>query len=263
MIFRLILYGRDVYAARAFTGVRVNVERWSYQSQLAVQTDFQDEYSNKQFWKSYLRPGDVVVDVGANIGIYSLIACSLVGPEGHVYAFEPVPKVYSALLNNLKMNDASNVTSFQQAVGDHLGTVRFHSELDTNNRVFTPEIPMDGQTIAVQQTTLTHALPKQAYAMLKIDVEGAELQCLKGAEQLFKEQAISVCQFEYLLTVHAYGYEPVDILNYLALYDYKIFNYIDGYLVTFDGMESDSQNLYGVASSALSLVQSRINEPLV
>ena len=263
MKFRLFLYGRDVYSARAFPGIKVNIERWSYQSQLAVQIDLQDEYSDKLFWKSYLRAGDAVIDVGANIGIYSLLASYLVGPEGHVYAFEPGPKAYSAMLNNFKINDASNVTTFQQAVGDHLGTVRFHYAIDTTNRVFTPELPMDGQTIAVPQTTLTHALPKQAYAILKIDVEGAELQCLKGAEQLFEEQAISVCQFECQPTVHAYGYQQEDIIDFFATYDYIIFNYINGYLVTFDDTEPYSENLLGVASSALTVVQSRINESLV
>src|SRR5580658_6921217 len=75
-----------------------------------------------QIVQCFLRPGDVFVDIGANIGWYTIVAASIVGCDGHVYAFEPARDNFELAARNLILNDLQNVTLEQMAVTDRAGT---------------------------------------------------------------------------------------------------------------------------------------------
>lgn len=136
-----------------------------------------------------LRPGEVMVDVGANLGLHALLGASCVGPEGHVYAFEPVPSNCHFLERHIALNDfGGRITLIPKAAADVAGgTLELHGAQE--GITFAASICKKGATgvtIKVPVTTLDAALAQRPkpVRLIKIDVEGAEQLVLRGARQL-------------------------------------------------------------------------------
>ncbi len=142
-------------------------------------------YDTERFFQSYLRAGDTVVDIGANIGTLTLEASVAVGDSGKVYAIEPHPKLYKYLVGNIALNQFKNVITFDVAVGDKEGTISFsdRKQDDTQNRVV-PEGGSAEDFISVKQLKLDDMPIEGEISLLKIDVEGYEKFVLKGAEKM-------------------------------------------------------------------------------
>lgn len=129
--------------------------------------------------RAYLRPGDHVIDVGANIGDTALTASRKVGPEGKVWAIEAHPRTYQFLCGNLSLNGASNVQPLNTAAAGEPGEVTFGDDRrDDMNRVGAPGI-------VVRASRLDDTVEFRGRVdLLKIDVEGYELQVLEGAPEI-------------------------------------------------------------------------------
>jgi len=93
------------------------------------------EWQNINFLRAYLRAGDVVVDVGANVGMLTYAAAQLVGAEGAVHTFEPLPWAVDAIRQNLKRNTLSHVILHPVAVSDSCGSVFFTEDLDVSSHI--------------------------------------------------------------------------------------------------------------------------------
>jgi FkbM family methyltransferase len=127
--------------------------------------------------------GGVCVDVGANVGLHTVLMSRLVGPAGRVFAFEPDPDNFRLLETNLRLNGAGNVTTRQRAIGDADGVCR----LARNPRNYadcrvTSELPA-WRSHEVAMTTLDAALPELppgAVKFVKLDVQGSECRVLRG-----------------------------------------------------------------------------------
>jgi FkbM family methyltransferase len=147
-----------------------------------------------------LGEGDVVVDVGANIGFFTVLASILVGPTGRVVAFEPSAENVERLRANLAYNDCKNVTVIEKAVANQVGEVELfiNSGNSGGNALwdigewpgYTEEngIPV---SVAVPATTLDaewEQLRLPAPKLIKIDVEGADQRVLEGASDLLARQ---------------------------------------------------------------------------
>ena len=127
-----------------------------------------------------LRPGDIVIDIGANIGCFTVLAAKVVGPTGHVYAVEPEESTYKQLVRNIELNKLANVTPLKMAVGDTEGFITLHA--DTNRLFSSIFSSVNGHVVTgddqeVQVTTLEKLMA--AYEIhrcnyLKLDCEGAE-----------------------------------------------------------------------------------------
>lgn len=130
-----------------------------------------------------VRPGMTVVDVGANVGYYTLLASRLVGPGGRVYSFEPVLSIFEVLLSNLRDNDCDNVTAERKAISDRSGDGRFLVDrYGTEGRLVAK-----GGHIVVECTTLDEyfgALGWPAVDVVKMDIEGGEPAALSGMREL-------------------------------------------------------------------------------
>jgi len=146
-----------------------------------------------------LKPGQVFVDCGANIGIWSLVAASTVGEKGRVYAFEPNPATCEKLANNVSRGGWKNIRVVPAAVGGRDGEAHFRCEA-AHNVSRTVERPGEA-TIPVPMMTLDSVLGRERISGCKIDVEGNELDVLRGAERLIGDMRPWFCvEFNTLLT---------------------------------------------------------------
>ncbi|MGB3405414.1 MAG: FkbM family methyltransferase [Microcoleaceae cyanobacterium] len=134
---------------------------------------------------SYLQPGHVFYDIGANIGFFTVLAAQLVGKSGSVYAFEPVPENAERVRYNAKLNQFSNVTVYQKAVSANTGEgnllLAHHSGGATLSTVGTP--PDLRGSMQVELVCIDELVAKKKIkppTAVKVDVEGAEIEVLKG-----------------------------------------------------------------------------------
>jgi FkbM family methyltransferase len=136
-----------------------------------------------------LRPGDVCLDIGAHIGYFTLLASRLVGPAGHVYAFEPSPVNYEALRANLSRNRAANVTALRVAIGEATDRALLHEAPGTNSgratlRDVRPNLePIAADGVMVDVLPAVDAIPEdhlRRIRVIKVDVEGYEVEVLRG-----------------------------------------------------------------------------------
>lgn len=138
-------------------------------------------------FRADIAPGDVVFDIGANLGAYSLLFAQWVGPAGHVYAFEPGPEARRGLARHLRLNHCGDrVTISADAVSAAPGVLRFRAAgADGDNRIVAADSVTGGYHIDVHATSIDAFCTTQrlAPAFIKIDAEGAELDVLKGARQ--------------------------------------------------------------------------------
>ncbi|MDT3443989.1 FkbM family methyltransferase [Pseudofrankia sp. BMG5.37] len=141
------------------------------------------EWESMRFVRDTLRPGDVFVDVGANVGTYTLLAAGR--PGVRVVAFEPSSATYLRLTENLRLNPWLEVDARRAAVGDTNGMVELTVGLDTVNHV------VDGTSTGrpierVPIVRLDSELSDEPVGIIKIDVEGLEPAVLAGARGLFQ-----------------------------------------------------------------------------
>jgi FkbM family methyltransferase len=148
---------------------------------------------NLGFLTTKLRPGMVVYDVGGNCGQMALYFSAQVGGSGRVFSFEPVPENFARLLGNIRMNDLANVEAFETAVGSDLEPKSFcfdsaHHTMGTFTSTMVKLAAWE-QTITVACTTLDAwaADGRPGPAVIKIDVEGAGLEVVKGAAGLIEK----------------------------------------------------------------------------
>ncbi len=147
------------------------------------------EQATTDLFRQLLQPGMVVVDIGAHVGYFSLLAAELVGSGGTVYAFEPEPDNHALLKKNIELNGYTNILAQRKAVSSNSGlTDLFLSALDSGSH----SIHAAGArgvtgTARVEATTLDAFLDAQGWPqvdLVKIDVEGAEVEVLEGMSQL-------------------------------------------------------------------------------
>lgn len=172
----------------------------------------------QEFFRRYLRPNDIVIDVGANIGFFTLIFSTIVGRTGKVYAIEPHPRIYKYLQGNLDLNSVENVFPFNLALGSKSGTVKFSDRKgDDRNAVITT-----GTGITVPQKRLDQlGIEDESIALLKIDVEGYEKFVIESAGQILKN--VRCIYFEAIERHFSkFGYKLEELLNILVNYDFKI-----------------------------------------
>jgi FkbM family methyltransferase len=170
---------------------------------------------------AHLKKGDVFYDVGAHIGFVSLVGARLVGPEGRVFAFEADSDNASRIREHARMNALPQVEVVAAAVWSECKALTFHrasasSSRNTGSVANGTEAPGAEGMILVEATTIDHfALRYRPPAMVKIDVEGAEEEVLKGAKAVFGTSKPSlICEIH-----HAQSAESV--MRWLASVGYS------------------------------------------
>jgi FkbM family methyltransferase len=172
-----------------------------------------------------LSPGDVFADVGANNGLYTLWAARRVGPSGQVHAFEPLPDVRERLARNLELNGFRNVELIGSAVGAEPATITLRRADDASGR--TSQYLREGSASFTTNVVKLDDHFRGAHPpdLIKIDVEGMELQVLRGALGLLEAERAPAIVFEAVAAQLALaGASYAGILALLAAHGgYRVF----------------------------------------
>jgi len=180
------------------------------------------------------RKGWIMLDIGAHIGIYSIRASKLIGRRGLIYAFEPNPLAYYWLKNNILLNKAKNIIALPIALGNRNKLIRLHVVLTGNTgassiiyehivkcqrkgmrigEIITITIPMYTLDFLVEKLNF----PKH-YDLVKIDVEGAELEVLEGMRGLMESHKIK----RLVIEIHTDVIAEDRVLRILREHRYKL-----------------------------------------
>ncbi len=164
-------------------------------------------------WRRALRDGGLFVDVGANVGTYTIWAAEL-GAE--VIALEPASDTFRLLTENIALN-GYQVTAVRAAAGDHCGTARFTAGLDAAN-----SLAADG-TAVTELVTIDSLIGDRQVTGMKVDVEGFELDVLRGAARALADRRIGLIQLEWnQASTFAVGTDRRPVAELLARYGYQL-----------------------------------------
>jgi len=151
----------------------------------------------------HLRPGAAFADLGANVGVFSVLAARAVGPAGRVYAFEPTPRSAAMLRANLERNGVvRQVTVVEAAGAAEPGRARFATVASSQLNSIAVGDELGGETIDVEVTSLDAFFEKQGWPPLdvvKMDVEGQEIDVFRGMSRLVERNLGLRVVFEYHL----------------------------------------------------------------
>ncbi len=220
-----------------------DITRLLFEQQHLVSIGKSFEADILQVFVGLIRPGSVILDIGANVGLYSLLGSELVGPEGRILSFEPEPNTYEVLLKNLSVNRINNVSALPMALSERNGMVvlavpeEVKAKFEYGDSYLSMKPADDDKSpAAIPCRRLDEVLVEMNIAkvdVIKLDVEGAEYLCLCGAERLLKgvQKPVILLEcdeilsrrfghsvFDTLLLLHQHGYacEQIGLHQWIA-----------------------------------------------
>ena len=204
------------------------------------------EKNETNFVKDSVNKGDIVIDIGANIGYYTLMFAKLVGDTGKIYAFEPDPKNFSILEKNIQVNGYNNIILEKKAVSNKLGkSTLYMSENSAGSSMHKPNNVVD--QIYVDLITLDNYFEVNTITpdFIKIDIEGYELNALKGMESILQSSDKTKIMIEYNpLTKKEFNSDPMDNLTFLSElgFKFKDLNSSVQTFLTFEDIKQEYEN---------------------
>jgi len=191
------------------------------------------EKTTTELFKKVVKEGEVVVDLGANIGYFTLLAAKLVGKNGKVFSFEPEPRNYGYLKKNIEINDYKNVVAVQKAVSDKNGKTRLYiCDYDTGHhtinkfegvRAYARGRLVKEKSVEIETVTLDEFFKgkEELIDVIKMDVEGAEALVLAGMDNILKKNKKLQMFIEFFpLLIKKMGSSPSEFLKKL-IEDYR------------------------------------------
>lgn len=198
------------------------------------------EYKTIQLIEKISINSNVIIDIGANIGLISIIA-SKSNPSAKIYSIEPSKNTFNALVYNIKINKLNNIKAYQIALSENEGTLTLYTPelkykeysdsfkcLDISN---TNNVYNSDSAESVEVLTLSNFINKnidENIDLIKIDIEGAELLCFKGAADYFLSHKNNLPIIVFENSEHnnnKYNYSIADTLVFLSSFGYFIYNY--------------------------------------
>ena len=189
---------------------------------------YEKEYCD--YWMKLARKATTIFDVGANVGLYSLLAAA-VNPASRIHAFEPTPEIGEAFCENIRLNNMQNIFMNALGVGNSNGQAflqRFMGGEDIYDGMnFISAQKSESANLPINVTTIADYCRQNGVAridLMKMDIEGGEYNALLGAKNLLEAQAVG-CIFLELVESHANraGHSTVEIKRLLANAGYQVF----------------------------------------
>jgi FkbM family methyltransferase len=214
------------------------------------------EFEDMAFVLHVLRTSDLFVDVGANVGSYTILASAALGAK--TIAFEPIPTTYGHLVDNIDLNGVHDlVTAHNIGVGAERGELIFTSSLDTVNHVLgAAESDIASTKIAVN--TLDETLGESRPTVIKIDVEGFETRVIDGAGKALSRDTLLAVVMELNGSGERYGFDESTLHARMLGYAFRPFTYspFTRQLLSLEGKKSTSGNTLYIKN--LERVQERL-----
>ncbi len=202
------VWGRQMSVPSADRHLYATLHQWGFMGK-----------EDRRFYEETVRPGMHVLDIGANIGVFTLLLARLAGPGGTVRAFEPAPDLYRALAASCAANDAANVTTFPFGLGevDEDRPLRRSAFNSGDNRVSADASADEAGTERIRLRRGDGLLPAPITAdFIKIDVQGWELHALRGLRELIARSERLEIYLEYWPEgLRSAGTEPSALLAFL------------------------------------------------
>ncbi len=235
MVFRLIWRNKEIIEIQ---GSRMYIDvndpdpkmRKTFQ---AYGLNLIHEEATTALFKKIVKAGDVVLDLGANIGYFTLLAARLVGERGRVYAFEPEPKNFQNLRKNIEMNDYRNVYAYSKGVSNMSGKTKLficpydsgHHTINKPDGIKKYRPDYDGEIKEVEiDVVIADDFLKDKVGkidVIKIDVEGAEVLAFNGMKNILKgNQNVKIFLEFFPLLIQEMGDSPEGLIRQLQE-DYK------------------------------------------
>jgi FkbM family methyltransferase len=180
------------------------------------------EYEDMSFVRDILKEDDLFVDIGANIGAYSLLA---LGGGAEVIAIEPIPSTYSTLRRNITFNYFSDrIEALNIGLGAETGDLCFSADIDTVNHVLTEkEICTNSVTTPVRR--LDDVLQNRKPLVIKIDVEGFETKVVQGAANTFGDMNLLAVIIELNGSGMRYGFDEDSLHKKILEFGFQTYRY--------------------------------------
>lgn len=212
-------------------------DRWNFAVFEEIRKTGAYELGSTNLILKNLRKGDTFVDAGANLGYFTVIAAISAGSEGRVYAFEPYPPARERLVRNLALNSLSNVVVSGKAVSDESGSSSLYvskADISLNNTIG-PLCP-GAECIQIQKTRIDDELPPDTHVSIaKIDVEGDELNALKGMISTIERSPSMKLLVEFSRSAaERRGSSPQELFIFLKRW-FQVYQIVEGDDVTLRG----------------------------
>jgi FkbM family methyltransferase len=221
-LLNIVTLGRGIKRTFENNSVRMPARFFKY---------FPDGYEKENFCfiNEQVKGGMSVLDVGAHIGLMAVVFGKKVGDKGNVYAFEPTPTTIKILQETIKLNKINNISAVPVALADKKSKLTFYisenaadnsNSLVNNHRTDRKEETIEVEVNTIDDFAAERNIPKIDF--IKVDVEGAELQLLKGAVNTIKKDKPKMILSVHPGPIQNFGDSTKDIWNLLHDAGYKI-----------------------------------------
>lgn len=218
MLFPSKLFIRDFlspikyYAHKGLTGITGNIYTGLH------------EFDDMAFLLHFLTPNDHFIDIGANVGSYTLLASGVCGAKS--IAIEPIPFTFELLSKNILLNKLQDKVILHNAgAGATSGTLLFTTDQDTTNHVLIDHEQLQSNMIHVPVLTIDTLTIPNAPSLIKIDVEGYETEVLKGMSITIRNPALKAIIIELNGSGERYGFSDMQIHELLLVNGFKPYSY--------------------------------------
>ena len=189
------------------------------------------EYSSLDLFFNSIHPGDVVLDIGANVGVYSLLASKKIGAQGKIYAFEPTAATFELLTKNLTLNHCENVVPVKKALSDSKQRILMkvpekweRKDTDAFNKMVFVSDQEGGEDVMMTETLDDFFISEniQRVDFIKVDIEGAEYLFFKGAKNVLSKHKPRILFESNEMHCKSFQNSVIDVLVYLNNLGYKL-----------------------------------------
>ena len=181
------------------------------------------ERAENEVFRGITKKGMNVVDAGANVGIYSIVASRLVGASGSVYSFEPETYNFRLLSANLRANGCRNVIATKKGLSDKQGWAKLflHSDNYGGHSFASSNVKKTKEMMEVETTTLDSFLPNTRIDVLKMDVQGAEGNVLRGSKHFLDQESGMIFMEFWPYGLRANCEDPFSILQIIRDHSFR------------------------------------------
>ena len=184
------------------------------------------DWEEFQLIEHYVEKNDVLFDIGTNMGFYTVWMSRFINQNGKIHCFEPDKLNYSRLQANISLNKIKSlIKTNRYAVSDFNGWLKFTEDRDGENHISNNALESTVEVQSIALDTYLEIQGIQHIAYMKIDVEGFELQVLKGAREILENKKVDIIQLEINQQLNNAGTKVSDLLFFLKNYGYNLYSY--------------------------------------